>query len=374
MVRIGMGVTEGDSTSYDAIDLEESNSRDYSIDSDGDDEDSSDLFNDGVEMDQHSIRGEDEEVVSEHERKKMKCEGKQRSSRQNIQESDDEEELIEASPEKELRRNLVSSITASAATKPSNPVKSSTPPAAAFKKPQKTHRLPSYGIAGVRSKSSKYGGRDKRGTHQRLAADEKDAKDLLLGDERKRKGRKRFMRNPIGPTRARDPAQFPLEQYTDTEYGITDGPHSISYSFASPDVVQNTLNRKETDVESEVNYSYASSDPSNINYEPQRLRKMKVKVDGDDEAWRRKIICTGILTAFILSLVISILVIVTRIEWPFVKAPPENLDEICSITNILTEDGHKKCERVCESARCCSAPGDESCFLDNEKMCSLVSD
>ena len=128
----------------------------------------------------------------------------------------------------------------------------------------------------------------------------------------------------------------------------------------------------DTDPESDVSYSYTTSDPSSINYDPKKLKKMKVKVDGDNDAWLRKIIYIGFITALMLVLVTAILVAVTKNQWPFIKAP-KHLEEICNITNILTEAGHKKCENVCKPSSCCSAPGDDSCFLDHEEMCSMVS-
>ena len=365
MVQIGIGCTE-DSKSYEAIDLEESNSADYSIDS-GDDSSGSKKSCGSEQEEEYSV-GDDEDIVSNKSKEKQ---SRQRYIEEGKRRKVEEEEPDAISPEKEMKRGLVSSIDASEATQP-RPDKSKSSTTSAFKK--SSSRVPSYGVGS--RKSSRYS-RDKRGKHVRLATDENDTKNKLLGSERKR-GRKRFMRNPIGPTRTRDPAQFPLEQYTDAEYGINDGPNQISYSFASPDPnrvenVPDSSNNIEADPENDVSYSYATCDPSSIHYDPKKLKKMQVKVDGDSEAWLRKIIYTGFITALMLILVTSILVAVTRVEWPFIKAPPNNLAEICSTSNIQTEAGHKKCESVCKPSSCCSAPGDDSCFLDHEDICSSVS-
>eukprot|EP00957_Ditylum_brightwellii_P061250 4648558-Ditylum_brightwellii.AAC.1 len=50
-----------------------------------------------------------------------------------------------------------------------------------------------------------------------------------------------------------------------------------------------------------------------------------------------------------------------------------NLPVLCSITSISTAIGHDECEQACEAARCCTAPGEASCFLEKEALCGTVS-
>ena len=53
-------------------------------------------------------------------------------------------------------------------------------------------------------------------------------------------------------------------------------------------------------------------------------------------------------------------------------APPEELEQMCSVGNISTEQGHRDCERACLAASCCMAAGTESCFLEQEGICGMV--
>lgn len=59
-------------------------------------------------------------------------------------------------------------------------------------------------------------------------------------------------------------------------------------------------------------------------------------------------------------------------EEMFVETPPSNLEDLCDISNISTEAGHKQCETACQGARCCMLAGNKSCFLQNEDLCGLV--
>mmetsp|Transcript_15121 Transcript_15121/g.20043 ORF Transcript_15121/g.20043 Transcript_15121/m.20043 type:complete len:981 (+) Transcript_15121:67-3009(+) len=54
-------------------------------------------------------------------------------------------------------------------------------------------------------------------------------------------------------------------------------------------------------------------------------------------------------------------------------AAPTNLPVLCSITSISTAVGHDQCEKACEAARCCTAAGEDSCFLDKEALCGTYS-
>ena len=56
----------------------------------------------------------------------------------------------------------------------------------------------------------------------------------------------------------------------------------------------------------------------------------------------------------------------------FVETPPSNLEDLCDISNISTDAGHKQCETACTGARCCLLAGEKSCFLQNEDLCGLV--
>jgi hypothetical protein len=56
-----------------------------------------------------------------------------------------------------------------------------------------------------------------------------------------------------------------------------------------------------------------------------------------------------------------------------VHAPPPNIHNLCTIANIATTEGHDKCAHVCSFASCCMAPGNQSCFLQQEEICGLYS-
>ena len=53
--------------------------------------------------------------------------------------------------------------------------------------------------------------------------------------------------------------------------------------------------------------------------------------------------------------------------------PLSDLDRVCSIRNMATEEGHKDCEGLCSPAMCCMKAGRESCYSQHEKICEMVS-
>ena len=58
-----------------------------------------------------------------------------------------------------------------------------------------------------------------------------------------------------------------------------------------------------------------------------------------------------------------------------IRPPPGGgLDLTCSIANIATEEGHGRCEGLCEGGSCCMAEGERSCFLENMDVCGMVRD
>jgi len=212
--------------------------------------------------------------------------------------------------------------------------------------------------------------RDMKGRHRRLPVNEEEAQNLekksTRSSRKNRKGNNSEDRKPlvaVDPTlpyptadakpRARepfyDPSQFPLEQCTDAEYGIR--------GSVPPD-----------------NYSFASADPTNIDYEPKPLKKMGI-VDNriHDENRQKRIICWGLVTAMIICLLIMIGSVVAYEKRINVHSPPKNLVEVCSMKSIGTEKGHRHCEKACREAECCMASGVQSCFLEQEDVCSEVS-
>ncbi len=221
------------------------------------------------------------------------------------------------------------------------------PPASSFRNLHK--HFPSYLLDGKGKGKGK-------GKHVPLSTTEEEGEydeesNNNIGNNNNNKQRKVFIKEPIN--NVRDPAQFPLEQYTDGQYGQ-------DFSYAS--------------------YSYATSDPSNIEYDPKPLRRM----DADDinlnqrlqlEEKKRRIIFYGVLTAIFISFIIAMASIVAHVKRQHVKMPPLTLDleKLCDIANISKLDGNKQCEEACEEAKCCMAPGSLSCFRGQEEVCSLVS-
>jgi hypothetical protein len=220
------------------------------------------------------------------------------------------------------------------------------PPASSFNNFGK--RFPSYMLKVGDSQRSQ--GKDKRGRHQRLSTNDEDEEHEIIYDDEESNNKMSLMREPIN--NIRDPAQFPIEQYTDVTYG-GNGQEYASYSYAS---------------------SYASSDPSSVHYDPKTLRKMEVN-DGSDELEqkKRKIIFWGLLTAIFICVLIIFVSMLAHVNRRIVRPPPSNLEDMCDIAKISTKEGYQKCEDACEEATCCMAPGSLSCFKGQEQVCSMVS-
>jgi hypothetical protein len=215
--------------------------------------------------------------------------------------------------------------------------------------------------------------RSSKGRHQRLPTNEEEA--IQVEENRTPSGGKGRKGNPGEERRALvdashrgtpstatiskpyekyvnkhlNPSTFPLEQCTDAEYGI-----------------RGTL--------PPATYSYASADPNNIDYEPQPLRKMEVLDTGNDlDKWHRRIVCIGLVTALTISLLIMIGSVIAYENRINVRPPPKNLLDICSMTNVGTGKGHQKCVKACQEAECCMASGAQSCFAEQEAVCTEVS-
>ncbi len=223
--------------------------------------------------------------------------------------------------------------------------KSIIPPASSFKNIGR--RFPTYLLKGKESSA----GKDKRGKHQRLATDDDDDDD---GDEESNNSTKKvLMDNPVN--KVRDPAQFPMEQYNDKKYGMK----------------QNAVKRQDFGSYSYTT-AYSSSDPSNVAYEPQPLRRMPVDLSNGMEEKKRKIVFYGFLTAIIICFCIAVGSIITHANRHHVLSPPPSLENVCDISNISTKQGHEDCEHLCEEAKCCMAPGINSCFEGQEEICRMV--
>jgi hypothetical protein len=178
--------------------------------------------------------------------------------------------------------------------------------------------------------------KDKGGNHQRLAANEDEAEEK----EGKTKKAARDLK-------VHDPANFPLEQYTDAEYGLSGRPPET--------------------------YSYSSADPNNIDYSPRSLRKMdNVDVRQQVDKGQRKIIAYGFCCTIVFCLFIMIASIVAFKSHMNVHSAPTNLADVCSMQSIGTEKGHKHCEKSCKEAECCMASYDSSCFLEQQTVCMEV--
>lgn len=200
------------------------------------------------------------------------------------------------------------------------------PPASSFQNIGK--RFPSYLVKGG------------KGKHERLATTDEDA----TYDDVESNSRKALMKDPIN--NIRDPSQFPIEQYTDGAYGFKPGQDDYSYS-------------------------YATSDPSNVEYNPTPLHKMQIK--GEKESKIRFIIFWGLLTAVFICFIIALSSIISHITKDHVKPPPSNLEDMCDIANIANFEGFVKCDEACDAGKCCMAPGDLSCFNGQEQVCGMVS-
>jgi len=175
------------------------------------------------------------------------------------------------------------------------------------------------------------------GKHQRLATDEGEAED------------KERHSNDLGREfKVHDPANFPLEQFTDAEYGRSGSPPE--------------------------NYSYASADPNNFDYEPRPLMKMDaVDNRAHDEKWQGKIIAYGFCCTIIVCLFIMIASIVAYNSHMNVRPAPKNLAEVCSLQSIGTSKGYKRCKKSCKEAACCMASHGSSCFLEQQEVCMEYS-
>jgi len=248
----------------------------------------------------------------------------------------------------EVHRNLLNSPPVQRrSTTPSSPdanksaKRSMIPPASSFKNIGR--RLPSYMIKGSNQKS------DNRGRHERISTSDDD--DILVDDEENNR-KKTLMRDPINSVR--DPSQFPLEEYTDAEYGI----------------------RSTTNYE---NYSYATSDPSSVNYEPKALSKMEYDEDKqmvkDLEERKRKLVFWGFLGAISVCVIIILIALISHANSrrQHIMKAPANLEDMCDITNISIEKGFLECEKACVEAECCMAPGNLSCFKDQQETCKMYS-
>ena len=156
-------------------------------------------------------------------------------------------------------------------------------------------------------------GKDGNGRHQRLST----ADDDNMNHDEENNLNRTFMKEPINSIR--DPAQFPIEQYTDVKYG-----------------------------EGLESYSYSTSDPSDVQYTPTPLRKMESNIYDDLERKKRKIIFLDLLAAIFICFVIAIMSFVEHVKSKnILSAPPKSLENICDISNISTEEqGHQQCELV----------------------------
>lgn len=225
-------------------------------------------------------------------------------------------------------------------------VESSKPPASTFKHKLKLPQLVNKGAK-----------------HQRLAADEDEADrhdkavEFVAQSSAARNVRMGRDRKPLvqsenestrAPFRVHDPANFPLEDYTDAEYGISGTPPET--------------------------YSYASSNPMSIDYNPRSLKKMEaLDSRAEHEKMQRKVIICGFCTTIMISMFIMIASVVSYENHIDVNPAPKNLDGVCSMLNIRTEKGHKFCEKKCKEAKCCMQSFDSSCFLEQEDVCTEYS-
>jgi len=249
------------------------------------------------------------------------------------------------------------------------PIKRAVPPSSADVTGKSPHMPPpqaSFKAHTKRFPSLRMNGKDKKGRHQRLATDDDDEEDDD-DDDTEEQGKTRAVRNGIGADdrkplvagkaaatrgefKVHDPSQFPLEQYTDSEYGVSTG--------VPPET-----------------YSYSSANPNSIDYNPQPLRKMDAVDDRtNDDKWQKRIICWGLMVAMTICLLIMIGSIVAYQNRINVRPAPKGLLDLCSMKNIGTEKGHRQCKRACKEAECCMAAGALSCFLEQEDVCREVSE
>jgi len=56
-----------------------------------------------------------------------------------------------------------------------------------------------------------------------------------------------------------------------------------------------------------------------------------------------------------------------------IPEPPADIINICSITTISRPSGKKKCEQICDSVKCCTSGGNETCLVSTENIinCAL---
>ena len=274
-------------------------------------------------------------------------------------------------------RNRTSTRTAAGERKKSS--KEKTPPASTF---DHKHRFKSFGMR-IKGTSKRW----KR--HQRLPGDEEEAQLAEAQQQqqqehergsngRRMKSNRKKKKNPqnhseirqplvdvdrnlsrnhhIDPTNGKihDPSQFPLEQYTDAEYGIR--------GTYPPDT-----------------YSFATADPTSIDYDPRPLRKMNPdevahhQQQTESEKQQRRAMCIGFILAVVICLMIMIGSIVAYEDRIDVHPPPTTLEFLCSVKSISTSNGHRRCERACKQADCCMAGGGDSCFQEQQEVCFKVS-
>lgn len=352
MVNPKIGISNGApaASSYDAVDLLEepsasskkfakqkeataaTDTKQYTIDSD---EDSGDEDGSSEEDDEDSSDDEDE------------------SSDDSDDDDDDDDDTksdrndSNSTAVTEVMSNLLRNPPAKHHTSPArgmsntpNKKRSIIPPASTFK--NLGRKFPSYMLKG----GKRAGGRDKLGKHQKLSTTDED-EEQDHEDDVESNSKKVLMNKPIN--KVRDPSQFPIEQYTDKKFGVQQDFGSYSYST-----------------------SYSSADPSSVDYEPQSLRRMPVDLSNGVEEKKRKIVFFGFLTAIGICVIIAISSIIAHAKRHHVVPPPNTLENLCDISNIATKQGHQLCESVCEEAKCCMAPGINSCFEGQEKVCSMV--
>ena len=331
--QIGKGNKDTHASNYDAIDLLDYNLSEqttqppltspvtrgcYTIDSDEEDS-----------TEEDSTSGDDDPNDNES--------SEEESSDDDEEEGNDSDDANSADVT-EVVSNVLNSPSAQHHSSPApssrnNSKRSIIPPASSFRSIGR--KLPSYMTKSNKNTLEK----DNKGHHQHLPTTD----DGMNHDEENNLNRS-LMKEPINSIR--DPAQFPIEQYTDVKYGQGQGLES---------------------------YTYATSDPSDVQYTPKPLRKMESNIYDDLEQKKRKIVFLGLLAAIFICFLIAILSFVEHVKSKSVSPPIASLETICDISNISTEEGHQECELACQEAKCCMAPGTMSCFKGQEKACSLVS-
>jgi len=216
---------------------------------------------------------------------------------------------------------------------------------------KRNRKVPSYRLSTKRGVGGR-GSKQAKNRHNRLPTSEEEAQriehsssDMSNDEENKLNISKSFTkRKSVNRKKHLEATESGMEENTDAEYGI-------------------------------VSYSYTSSNPSSVDYEPRSLQKMKMKIDRGNPERRRRYIFNWILVAVGLSLFIIIMAIVSgnKDHNMIPEIPPSNLEQICSISNLATEAGFNQCAHECEGGKCCMASGKGSCFQEQEETCGLYS-